>query len=105
MSTTPPSASILKPPDPGGSAVSPSGSPPPSIHISATSPHPQKLDWFRNYFRPHFDDWVIGPINRLVHTQDALIGFIFMACAIDYLAGFGGERAQRGKSKMPIPDS
>jgi len=99
MSNTSPSASMLKPPDPGGSTPSPGGSPPQSIHISATSPHPQKLDWFRNYFRPHFDVWVIGPINRLVNTRDALIGFIFMACAIDYLAGFWWGRSTEGNVK------
>lgn len=44
--------------------------------------------WFRQYFKPHFLDWIFGPINRLVESQDALIGFIFMACTIDYLAGF-----------------
>ena len=62
-----------------------------------TTPNSQKLAWFRNYFRPHFDDWVIEPINRLVHTQDALIGFIFMACAIDYLAGFWWGKSTRGE--------
>jgi hypothetical protein len=48
----------------------------------------EKLAWFRTNFCPHFDDWIMGPIDRLVYTRDALIGFIFMACAIDYLAGF-----------------
>ena len=84
-------------PDLGGSTVSPCGSPPPSIHISVTSTHSKKLAWFRNYFRPHFDDWIIGPINRLVHTQDALIGFIFMACVIDYLAGFWWGKSTKGR--------
>src|ERR1039458_7754454 len=79
MTTPPASGSLVNPQGLGGSPVG--GSP------------PQRLVWFRNYFRPHFDDWVFGPIDRLVHAQDALIGFIFMACAIDYLAGFW-----RGKS-------
>ena len=97
MSTTPPSGSILMPPNSSGSSTSPSGPPPSLIYISTTSlSHSQKIAWFRSYFRPHFDDWVIGPINRLVHTQDALIGFIFMACAIDYLSGFWwGKSTQR----------
>jgi hypothetical protein len=47
-----------------------------------------KLTWFRDYFRPHFNEWVLGPVDRLVVSQDALIGFVFMACVIDYLAGF-----------------
>jgi hypothetical protein len=59
-------------------------------------PPPQKLVWFRNYFRPHFDNWVFGPIDRLVYAQDALIGFIFMACAIDYLAGFWWGKSTKG---------
>jgi hypothetical protein len=52
------------------------------------STHAKKLAWFRNYFRPHFVEWVFNPIDRLVPSQDALIGFIVMTCAIDYLAGF-----------------
>ena len=60
-------------------------------------PGSEKLAWFRNYFRPHFDEWVIGPINRLVHTQDPLIGFILMACAIDYLAGFWWGKNTKGQ--------
>jgi hypothetical protein len=74
MTTPPASGSFINPQDFDGS--------------SAVGSTPQKLVWFRSYFRPHFDDWVFGPIDRLVHAQDALIGFIFMACAIDYLAGF-----------------
>jgi hypothetical protein len=60
---------------------------PPSAGNSPSS-HAEKLEWFRNEFRPHFNTMVFGPINRLVISDDALIGFIFMACAIDYLAGF-----------------
>jgi hypothetical protein len=56
--------------------------------VHPNSPHPQKLKWFREVFRPHFDSWVFGPVDRLVHSQDALVGFIMMACVIDYLAGF-----------------
>lgn len=60
----------------------------------------EDLTWFRNDFRPHFDNWVFGPIDRLVHSQDALVGFILMACAIDYLAGFWfGESTKDGKVK------
>lgn len=46
------------------------------------------LKWFKDDFRPHFDQWVMGPIDRVVNSDDALIGFILMSCAIDYLAGF-----------------
>ena len=56
-------------------------------------------DWFRNVFRPHFDEWVIEPINRLVVSRDALIGFIFMSCAIDYLAGFLWGKSTVGKNR------
>jgi hypothetical protein len=51
-------------------------------------PNADRLSWFRKCFRPHFKEWVFGPTDRLVASQDALIGFILMACAIDYLAGF-----------------
>jgi hypothetical protein len=50
-------------------------------------PSSDDLKWFRNEFRPHFDDWVFGPVERLV-ISEPLIAFIFMACVIDYLAGF-----------------
>jgi len=56
----------------------------------------EKLNWFQKAFRPHFDDWVIGPVNRLVYYRDALIGFIFMSCAIDYLAGFWWGKSTQG---------
>jgi len=51
------------------------------------------LNWFKTYFRPHFEKWIFGPIDRLVVSDDALIGFIFMSCTIDYVAGFmcGGQ--------------
>ena len=50
-------------------------------------------------FRGHFREWVFSPIDRLVPSRDALISFIFMACAIDYLAGFwwGGSTEREGK--------
>ena len=56
--------------------------------VTPQSAHAEKLAWFRHYFRPHFVDWVFNPIDRLVPSQDALIGFIVMTCAIDCLAGF-----------------
>ena len=59
----------------------------------------EKIAWFRGYFRPHFNDWIFGPINRLVISQDALIGFIFMACSIDYLAGFWWGQSSQGHVK------
>jgi hypothetical protein len=56
--------------------------------VSLSSPHAEKLSWFRKEFRPHFNGWVLDPVDRLVASHDALIGFMVMACAIDYLAGF-----------------
>ena len=58
-----------------------------------------KINWFRNDFRPHFEEWVIGPIDRLVTSRDALIGFIFMSCTIDYLAGFWWGKSTEGENK------
>jgi hypothetical protein len=51
-------------------------------------PGPDKMRWFKAWFRPQFDHWVMGPIERLAPTQDALVSFILMSCAIDYLASF-----------------
>ncbi len=71
-----------------------------SITKQQGSPSPaDKLAWFRSYFRPHFNEWIFGPINRLVVSQDALIGFIFMACVIDYLTGFWWGESTQGKVK------
>lgn len=46
------------------------------------------LRFFVEQFKPHFFEWIFKPINRLVYSEDALIGFIFMSSVIDYLAGF-----------------
>jgi hypothetical protein len=60
-------------------------------------PTAEDLHWFRNKFKPTFNTMVMDPINRLVPSQDALIGFIFMSCAIDYLAGFWWGDSTKGK--------
>lgn len=65
-----------------------------------SSSHADRLSWFRNQFRPHFNAWVLGPIDRLVPSQDALVGFILMACAIDYLAGFWWGKDTKGKVQL-----
>lgn len=66
--------------------------------ISTTSSHAEKIEWLRE-FRSHFDGWVFHPINRLVSSHDALVGFIFMACAMDYLAGFWWGKSTEGEVK------
>jgi hypothetical protein len=76
----------------------------PPIAITLTSPHEQKLEWFKRHFRPHFDQWVFDPINRLVPSQDALIGFILMSCAIDYLAGFLYGKSTKGHVQSAYTD-
>ena len=50
-------------------------------------------------FQSHFNKWVFGPIERLVPSPDALVGFIMMACAIDYLAGFWWGETTEGSVK------
>jgi hypothetical protein len=87
-------ASSTSGPSPSGSRAGKSEHPP--TRSAATGPDQQeKLKWFRDYFCPHFDAWVIEPIDRLV-SSDALIGFLLMACTIDYLAGYWcGQRAHR----------
>ncbi len=69
------------------------GSATPLPQISETDPIDKKLEWFKGYFRPHFKKVILGPIHHLVHSDNALIGFILMACTIDYLAGYlwGGD--------------
>lgn len=86
MSTKPPSCTTTTSMAFGG-ITSSLGSIPTLANISLTLPYTQKLNWFK-FFRPRFDALVFEPINRLVYSRDALIGFIFMACVIDYLSGF-----------------
>jgi hypothetical protein len=56
--------------------------------ISSSNSLESNITWFQECFQPHFDKWVVEPIDRLIGTQDALAGFILMTCTIDYLAGF-----------------
>ena len=66
------------------------------VRKNVIPPSQEDINWFRNKFRPNFNEMVMDPINRLVPSRDALIGFIFMSCAIDYLAGFWwGESTKR----------
>jgi hypothetical protein len=58
---------------------------------------PEQFEWFQSSFRPHFNKWVFKPIDRLVSSDDALIGFILMTCAIDYLSGFWYGESTKGK--------
>ncbi len=57
----------------------------------------QKLTWFKK-FRPQFDEWVEAPTQRMIAVVDkealAMPAFIWLACAIDWLAGFwyGGSQ-------------
>lgn len=52
----------------------------------------QKLQWFKNDFRPHFDEWVEAPAKRMIAADDsvgvAMPAFIWLICAIDWLAGY-----------------
>ena len=69
-----------------------------------SSPHSVKLKWFDVEFQPHFNDWVFNPINRLVTSKDALIGFIVMTCSIDYLAGFWWGKSTKGNVQKVYTD-
>ena len=61
----------------------------------------EELEWFRREFRPRFDEWVFGPIDRLATSADALVAFILMACAVDYLAGFWwGKRIKANEGRI-----
>jgi len=78
MPTQPPSASSSKIVDP-------------------RAPRPDKEAWFGS-FPSHFAEWVFGPIERLMRGDDALVSFILMSCAIDYLAGFWWGRSTKRES-------
>lgn len=67
--------------------------------MSSSSVNLLNLRWFQTDFKPHFLEWVFRPIDRLVVSKDALIGFIFMACVIDYLSGFWWGDSTRGHIK------
>ena len=67
----------------------------PELFTGSSSPD---AEWIRA-LDAHFAGWVLAPIRRLVPSQDALVGFILMACAIDYLAGFWWGRSTQGSVK------
>ncbi len=60
----------------------------------------KNLEFFTEKFVPHFNDWIFNKIDRYVISDDALIGFIFMSCVIDYLAGFWWGEDTKGQVKM-----
>lgn len=94
MSQLPPSGSGI---DPG---VIGSGAPPGPTQIpEVTAPHKEKIDWFRNEFRPHYERWITLPLFRLIQCDNALVAFIFMSCAIDYLGSFLLGESTKGKVK------
>jgi hypothetical protein len=57
----------------------------------------EKLRWL-SWFRAHFDDWVTRTIESYVDEPDALTGFLWIACAIEWLAGFWYGASTKGKS-------
>lgn len=67
--------------------------------VSPANLRATQITWVQNHFQPHFDKWVIEPIEDLINTQHALAGFILMTCAIDYLAGFYWGQSTKQNSK------
>jgi hypothetical protein len=62
--------------------------------LSELNPESQRI-WIREQFRPHFDQGVTGTIGKFISVPEALVSFILMTCAIDWLAGFWyGEPTQ-----------
>lgn len=61
--------------------------------------HEDQLSWFHEKFRPYFDRSVIDTGQRLLHKHEPLAAFLWISCAIDWLAGFhvGKSRIGRGK--------
>src|SRR4051794_7864963 len=64
--------------------------------MNAQPTHADKLDWFKKQFRPHFDEWVVDTAKRMINAGDevgvAMPAFIWLACAVDWLAGFRSEK-------------
>jgi hypothetical protein len=63
------------------------------------APHEAKLRWFSKDFRPHFDSWVTGTIGKYISVPEALVSFILIACAIDWLAGLWWGESTKNKTK------
>jgi len=58
-----------------------------------------KLKWILDVFRPHFDVMVINPAKDIAkHHNGAMPAFLWITCAIDWLAGFmvGKDRNKIG---------
>lgn len=56
------------------------------------SPTPEQFAWFKGQFRPHFETMVVKPADELVNSpcikSGAMPAFLWITCAIDWLAGF-----------------
>jgi hypothetical protein len=76
-----------------------SGVPGKSQEASTDDSFEDGLTWFKEKFRPHFDQWVMQPIDDLVSGDHPLIGFLLMACAIDYLASFWWGKSTKNEVK------
>ena len=68
-------------------------------NLTVDSPREYKLAWFKEYFRPHFDQWVTGTIGKYISVSEALVAFILISCAIDWLAGFYWGKSTRYETR------
>lgn len=58
------------------------------------------LGWFQSRFRPQFEAMVIKPVEILMlHPDGKMPAFIWLTCAIDWLAGFYFGKPTKGKVK------
>lgn len=52
-------------------------------------PDEQKLEWFKTSFYSRFEIWVISPARAMIsHPNGGMPAFVWLACAIDWVAGF-----------------
>lgn len=67
----------------------------------------EKLNWFKQQFRPHFEIMAVSPAKDMIeHPNGAMPAFLWITCAIDWLAGFmyGEKRKPTGDVKKSFTD-
>lgn len=60
-------------------------------------PHEDQIKWFQDRFRPDFDRWVIETGQRILDKDEPLVAFLWISCAIDWLAGFRFGKSTIGR--------
>lgn len=62
--------------------------------------HQYNLSWFRTEFRPQFEILVVKPAQHMVQNSETKMpAFVWIACAIDWLAGFWWGKSTKNANK------